>query len=160
MLHDWVSDFLFGPAISTTRHHKASFDYPDCMGLTDAHLDLVTELLEEWGLLRAPCIISEDGTALQMRVDITVKDKTILVFGLNGGSFCVTSVAEFLQTAEERSLATTLYAYTLVPLARGAPHIPLFAWCHNNSKLYFNGSLIQDVWRYLWQASAFLSLST
>jgi hypothetical protein len=107
--------------------------------------------------LECPCIISEDGTALQVRLDFQARDKgkEVHVFGLCGGSFTVDTMAEFKKAAQERKLASILYAYTLVPLARGAPAIPIFAFLHDNTNRTFTPELLEKIWRYLWQVSAY-----
>ena len=101
-------------------------------------------------------MISEDGTALQMRLDITYRKGKILVFGLSGGSFEVVSMAEFMRATRGpacRTLASSLYAYTLIPVAEGAPHIPFFAWCHDSTNATFSSKIAIQVWQYLWQVS-------
>ena len=131
---------------------QAAFAYPYCVGLTEAHIESVVCMLELWKLKGAPCMISEDGTALQMRIDITYRHNKILVFGLSGGSFEVTTMAEFLRSVGGvRSLASSLYAYTLIPLVHGAPHIPFFAWCHDSKNSTFSARIAIEVWQYLWQ---------
>ena len=153
MLHDWVSKLFHGPSASTTHRHTAQFDYPYMLGINDKFFDVVATLLDRWGLAKAPCIISEDGTALQMRLDITFRDGLIFVFGLSGGSFTVATVADLQAAAKERPLASILYAYSLVPLVRGSPHFPLFAFSHDNSNTTFTPKTARDIWKYMWQVS-------
>ena len=120
-------------------------------GLTDGHFNTVASLLRAWGLLEAPCLVSEDGTALQMRIDVLLRKNKILVFGLSGCSFEMMTLDDLKAAATKRRLASTLYAYTLVPLVRGAPHFPLFAWCHDNSAATFGTKIAMDIWQYIWQ---------
>lgn len=100
MVHQWVSDFLLGPALSTTRKIRQSFDYPMGIGWDQRFLTVIRTLVEAWGLLDAPCIISEDGTSLQHRIDVLTEGEDIHVFGLNGGSFIVS------QTSRQASAST------------------------------------------------------
>lgn len=157
MLHDWVSEFLCGPSLSTTHRFMRSGNLPDSLGLTDKHIDCAVTLLKQWGLLGAPCLLSEDGTALQVRLDAILRgnkdNKHIVLFGLNGGSVVITDVKQFKRVVMEKKVATILYAYTLVPLVRGAPHIPLFFWCHDSTRQTFDAARVLQVWKYLWQVS-------
>ena len=135
---------------------QAKYEYPYCVGLVDAHIKSVVGMLELWRLKGAPCMISEDGTALQMRLDITYRKGKILVFGLCGGSFEIVSTSEFVRATSGpvcRTLASSLYAYTLIPLVRGAPHIPFFAWCHDSTNKTFSTAIAIRVWQYIWQVS-------
>ncbi|KAK9822335.1 hypothetical protein WJX74_009162 [Apatococcus lobatus] len=151
MVHQWVSDFLLGPALSTTKKGRQAFDYPLGIGWDERFLAVIHMLVEAWGLLNAPCIISEDGTSLQHRLDVVSVREDIHIFGLNGGSIKVCSVEELIQAQGERGLATTLYVYTLVPLVAGAPHFPLYALTHDNSNGTFSGQQVLQEWQRLWQ---------
>ena len=73
------------------------------------------------------------------------------MYGLCGSSYTVHSDDEFSALVESRGLATTLYQYTLVPLVPGAPHIPLCAWCNDNSLASFTTDHVIRCWRYIWQ---------
>lgn len=153
MLTDYVSKVFKGPSPSTIRSFNASVPYPYLLGLHPAFFDNAASLIKAWGLIDAPFMLSEDGSALQMRIDITVRDSKIHVFGLCGGSFQVTTLAEFKEAVRKRPLASTLYAYTLVPLVEGAPHFPLFAIAHDNSSGTFGVELAWKIWQYCWQVS-------
>ena len=151
MIHDWVSQIFFGPNRRTTLRHKAAFDYPYILGISTQFFNVVIDLMTKWGLHDAPFIISEDGTALQMRIDITTHNKEVYVFGLGPCSFKVTSEREFWYTAQKRPLSSTLYVFTIVPLIKGAPKFPLFAFCHDNTKDTFDFELVEKIWCYIWQ---------
>lgn len=112
---------------------------------------MFVSLLRKWGLSEAPLLISEDGTALQIRCDVLVQGSKVLLFGLNGGSFVLGSLDEFKQRINEDRLATTMYVYTAVPLVQGAPHFPIFAFAHDGSAQTFDDKLVLQVWQYLWQ---------
>lgn len=138
---------------------QAGFEYPYCVGLMDEHIDGIVQMLELWKLKDAPFWISEDGTALQMRLDVTYRHGKILLFGLSGGSFEVASMEEFLRaTGGVRSLASSLYAYTLIPAVRGAPFIPFFAWCHDSTGETYSSVIAIRIWQYLWQVSIVTSI--
>ncbi|GAX86187.1 hypothetical protein CEUSTIGMA_g13600.t1 [Chlamydomonas eustigma] len=150
-MHDFVSKTFLGPAISTTRHIKAVTDYPCVLGLHPQFFTVAAKLINDWGLSDAPFVLSEDGSALQMRVDICSTGGDAHVFGFSGGSTIVRSVEEFKALARERTIASTLYSYTLVPLVDGAPSFPLFSFAHDNSSSTFSTQLAWDLWKYIWQ---------
>lgn len=156
MLHDWVSDIFHGPTAKTTRVHKQNFGYPSDIGFYPKMFDILAELLMRWGLQGVPCLMSEDGSALQTRIDIIERDGKVFVYGLSGGSFAIESVKQLRLAAAERPLGTTIYVYTLVPLARGAPHMPAFAFVHDNSSETFPSNLPARIWEYIWQVSMLL----
>lgn len=123
------------------------------MGTASAFIDVVEEVLTLFGIREAPFIIAEDGTALQMRVDIdfNVNKKEIYVFGLCGGSYTISSPGELRQLIATVGMATTLYVYTVVPIIHGAPHLPLFAFCHDSSANSFTWETVIRVWRFMYQ---------
>jgi hypothetical protein len=151
MLHNWVSDFFAGPALSTTRLFRSSAGLPDSLGLTPEHLDFAVDVLKRWDLLGAPCLLSEDGTALQIRLDAVLRGQQIVLFGINGGSVVISSLQQLKEVVKERKVASILYAYCIVPLVRGAPYIPLFLFCHDQTNATFNPTRVLQVWQYLWQ---------
>lgn len=144
-----------GPNVRTTQRFRAAFNYPSVLGMDAVFVDIVLDVLKQWGLDKAPFIISEDGTASQVRVDVTEnwEKRTCFVFGLCGGTYEVSSFREFQQLVRTVDWATTVYVYTLVPLVKGAPHIPLFAFCHNSSKSSFTAGSVLKNWQYIWQVS-------
>lgn len=147
----YVSELFMGPSIRTIKRHNAEFSYPLAIQVTPEFLTVVKRLLEKWGLLNAPLLVTEDATALQMRVDIAEEDGAVYVFGLNGCSFRVNSVREFTNTLKERGLASSLHVYAIVPLVAHAPHFPLFAFMHNNSKSFFSADIVRQMWQYMWK---------
>lgn len=149
----FISDVLFGPSLKVLQKKKQNFPSPDFLDISDENFKFAGHLLQKWGLRDAPCVISEDGTALQARVDIQATRGQVRVFGLCGGSFVVTSVEDLLQQLETRPLATIVYAYSLVPLIDGAPSIPLFAITHDNSNATFSTDYLLEVWKYVWKVS-------
>lgn len=153
MITSWVSKTFHGPSASTIRAYNANIDFPYILGLDSSFFDHAATLISEWELKDAPFMLSEDGSALQMRIDITVREGLVHVFGLSGCSFTVTTLEELRAAARTRPLASTLYAYTLVPLVEGAPHFPLFAFAHDNSNATSDTLLAWKIWRYIWQVT-------
>ncbi|GAX85104.1 hypothetical protein CEUSTIGMA_g12524.t1, partial [Chlamydomonas eustigma] len=151
MLHDFVSEMFCGPSSSSTRAFKAAVDYPFMLGLHQDYFKMAATIIKVWKLSDAPFLLSEDGSALQMRIDIAVVKGRAHVFGLCGNSFVVDTVQQFRDAARDLPVATTLYAYTLAPLIEGAPCIPLFAFGHDNSSSTFSTGLAKEIWKYIWQ---------
>ncbi|GAX86165.1 hypothetical protein CEUSTIGMA_g13578.t1 [Chlamydomonas eustigma] len=149
MLHDFVSEMFCGPSSSSTRAFKAAVDYPFMLGLHQDYFKMAATIIKVWKLSDAPFLLSEDGSALQMRIDIAAVKGRPHVFGLCGNSFVVDTVQQFRDAARDLPVATTLYAYTLVPLIEGAPCIPLFAFGHDNSSSTFSTGLAKEIWKYI-----------
>jgi len=121
MVHDWISDFLvrsvnvdalnagsqiqkndipvcscsqLGPDIRTSqRFRAATLNYPLVLGFNDDFFLIVKTILERWGLADCPFILSEDGTALQLRVSMLSNDtaQEVYLFGFNGTSYTVSA---------------------------------------------------------------------
>lgn len=94
MVHNWVSEFLLGPALSTTRLMRQQFEYPLGIGWSEKLLDVICGILKAWKLHEAPFLLSEDGTSLQHRLDIASEGDAVYLFGLNGGSIQVKLCAQ------------------------------------------------------------------
>jgi hypothetical protein len=141
--------------VRTTQRFRAELPYPCVMGMDSTFIDIAYDVLKQWGLDKVPIIISEDGTASQVRVDVAEnwEKRTCLVFGLCGGCYEVSTFQEFQRLVTCVEWGTTVYVFTLVPLIEGAPHFPLFAYCHNSSKSSFTASSVLKNWQYLWQVS-------
>ena len=154
-VHDWLSKLLLGPDVRTTQKARAAFDYPSGIGITRKHLDAVEKVLKEWNLLECPFILAEDATAQQCRGDVMSVKQHILLFGLNGPTVAILTKEEFdkLMSDNRVSYATLLYVYTLVPLVKGAPYLPLFAFSHDGSKRTFTPALVKVIWRWIIEAS-------
>ena len=86
-----------------------------------------------------------------MRVDLALRDDKIIVFGLCGASFSVTTIEELRDALSERDVGSILYAFSLVPMVKDAPNFPCFAYVHNGTKATFNSKIVHRVWRYCWQ---------
>ena len=145
-VHDWLSKLLMGPDVRTTQKLRSSFEYPSGLGITVEHLDAVVKVLKAWNLLDCPMILAEDATAQQCRADVMGVSNETLIFGFNGPILVVKTGAEFEKLVGDKkaSYATLLYVYTLVPLVRGAPYLPLFAFSHDGSKRTFTPALIKN----------------
>lgn len=155
LAHNYLSQLLLGPDIRTTKRAVERFEYPLKIGFADAFFRNIKDMLCRYGLKGCPLLVSEDGTALQIRVDIDYDAgaQQIFVFGLCGGSYMVTSVQQFKDLVRKRGLATIIYVYTIVPLVGGAPHIPLCAFLHDDSNHSFTTDTVLTCWRYIWQVS-------
>ena len=153
MLHDWVSQVFLGPNVRTTQRLRHSLEYPMGLGMSRAHLAVVVELMKKWGLLEAPFLISEDGTAQQIRADVMEVNGELLVYGFNGKTSSVRTAEEFnkMVSSDTLRMSTTLYVYPLVPLVQGAPWFLLFAISHDNSKHSFTPDMIKQIWSWIWQ---------
>ena len=113
------------------------------------------KVIEAWNLLSCPMILAEDATAQQCRADVMGVHKKTLTFGMNGPTITVHTAEEYqkLKADENASYATLLYVYTLVPLVKGAPYLPLFAFSHDGSSRTFTSALIKVIWQWTVQAS-------
>lgn len=113
-------------------------------------MDAIVEVLDAWGLSSCPFVLAEDATAQQCRADVLGVNETVLIFGLNGPTITVLTVEELNKLLADPALsyATLLYVYTLVPLVKGAPYLPLFAFSHDGSERTFTPALIRAVWQW------------
>ena len=154
-VHDWLSKLLLGPDVRTTQKARAAFDYPSTLGLSKEHMDAVIKVLEAWNLLSCPLLLGEDATAQQCRADVMGANQVTLIFGLNGPTVSVHSAEELQQLIADKtvSYATLLYVYTLVPLVKGAPYLPLFAFSHDGSARTFTPGLIRTIWQWTIEVS-------
>lgn len=148
---NYVADLLQGPSVSTIQRAFRKYlpNVKMVLGLDDMLIKHAADTLKDWKLGDAPCVISEDGTALQQRLDVMEVDGKVRVFGLSGGSFDVTSLEEVRRAIDERPVATTLYAYNLVPLVEGAPDMPLFMIA--TAKGTFTADIAEEVQQYVRQ---------
>ena len=156
-MHDWLSEILLGPDIRTTQKWWGQFEYPSTLGITKEHMDAVMKVIEAWNLLPCPIILAEDvdATAQQCRIDVMGVHEKTLIFGMNGPTVTVYTAEEYqkLKADENASYATLLYVYILVPLVKGAPYLPLFAFSHDGSSRTFTPALIKAIWQWIVQAS-------
>lgn len=154
-VHDWLSKLLLGPDVRTTQKARAEFEYPPTLGITAKHMDAIMRVLQAWKMVEIPLILAEDATAQHCRADVTSVHKDTLIFGLNGPTIVVQTGAEFekLVANKQASYATLLYVYTLVPLVKGAPYLPTFAFSHDGSSRTFTPELIKIIWQWIVQAS-------
>ena len=89
----------------------------------------------------------------QVRVDAALFDREVFLFGLNGPTVQCISVKQFQRLRAQLGHATILYVYTLVPAVPNAPHFPLLAILHNNTRKTFTLALILRMWQLLWQVN-------
>lgn len=150
-----------GPHVRTTQRKRAAIEYPPGLGISKKHLEPVIRVVEAWGLQYCPFIIAEDATAQQMRADVMSIDKHVYVFGLSGTTLVVQTLEEFKKAMDAGTLkyASNLYVHTLVPLVKGAPYLPLFAFSHDNSNDTFTSGLIKTIWQWIMEVGTTTTLS-
>jgi len=164
-VHNLVSQAFLGPHVSVSKKVRSAY-YAYEYGRVVAQIVHARVRLEQYGLMKkeggengtwksCPCLIGEDGSALVKRIDV-VKEKAngverVMAYGANGGPFEVESVEQMADKVREKQLATTLYAWVLIPIVEGAPHIPLMVECHNNAKEYITKDKVAENWEWLWR---------
>jgi hypothetical protein len=98
------------------------------MGLDKAVFKTAADLLELWGLEGVPCSLSEDGSAFQQRIDVTVMDQKVHVFGFSGNCFIITA----LQQLKKSVLAPTCHHHVCIhigPTCQGCILFPCMCLC-------------------------------
>ncbi len=88
-LTDWVSEIFFGPSVRTIQRIREESQLPLRLGTSLEHVDVAHKLLKDYGLKDVPFIVSEDGTAQQVRADIMQVNGELRVFGFNGETVTV-----------------------------------------------------------------------
>lgn len=153
MLHNWVSDIFLGPNIRTTQRVRSDMGYPMSLGTSKTFVDILVNILNRYGLRQAPFVISEEGSAQQIRADVMEANGFLQVSGFCGPSSTIQTAEEFNKVlhASTRTMATMLYVYTVASVVQGAPALPLFAISHDNSKHSFTPQLIRLIWTWFWQ---------
>ena len=66
MPHEFIAKTFCGPQLRSIQRRRAAFDYPKGLGWAPQLVQTIANLLQAWGLEGAPCIIAEDGAALQV----------------------------------------------------------------------------------------------
>lgn len=103
---------------------------------------------------QAPCVLSEDGTALQPRLEACPVNNKVMVYGLNNTAYECSSVEELDNLIATVGIGRTVYVYTLVPLVEYAPFIPLAVIVHDNSRVTFDERRVWGWWQALWRGCA------
>lgn len=68
--HNFLSKLLLGPDVRTTRRQRLGVDFEFKTGFVDSAFALAAKILDAYGLRGCPLLLAEDGTALQIRVDL------------------------------------------------------------------------------------------
>ena len=68
MAHDFIARAFYGPRQRSVQRRRAEFDYPLLLGWSTRFVAVIADLLRAWGLEGAPCVMAEDGTALQVSI--------------------------------------------------------------------------------------------
>jgi hypothetical protein len=111
------------------------------------------QIFERAGYKDIPCIVAEDSTALQAGVQPEVNGKKCYIYGFCGGAVEVSSVQELMDLAKKTAIGTSLYVYTLIPMALNAPTIVVGAVVHDSSNDTLSREVIERAWKQLHQAS-------
>ena len=154
-VHELVAGMFLGPSLGVSRKHRSTYMQYE-YGLVEAQVAHVKRRLVEYGIPYAPCLIGEDGSAIVRRLDTILRDGKVLVYGLCGGAHELTSKTveavqgELDEKVRANGHATTLYAWVLIPVVKGAPHIPLLIACHDNSKRWFDTDKVVEAWKWFW----------
>lgn len=152
-VHDLVALLLLGPALRSSKRERAKF-YHYCLGIDAAAFANAVKLLKVYGLFKVPCVLSEDGSALQPRLEALLIDGRVMVYGLNEKAYECTSAAELDALIAAVGIARTVYIFTLVPLVENAPHIPIAVIVHDNSRATFTERSVWHWWHVLWAGCA------
>jgi hypothetical protein len=146
-IHDLVSSNLLGPHWRTTQR-RFGFLVPDVyFHVTAGGFKYANSVLKAFGVADAPCIISEDGTALAKSLDVVVEGHNVFLYGVVGGRVQIHSVEEVRWHVIQKGLASTLYVYELVSTVQGGPHIPIAQFVNRNK---FTADDVINTWRLLW----------
>ena len=70
LAHQFLSKVLLGPDVTTTRRQRLQLEYDFKIGFHSAGFALAKSILDAYGLTGCPLLLVEDGTALQIRIDL------------------------------------------------------------------------------------------
>jgi hypothetical protein len=94
-VHNYVSGMLLGPSLSTTRRELRNARGDDLSIWDESRFKTGADILQDMGLADAPCILTEDSTALVPHADVCVrvealqngdKQHVVVMVGLVGGA--------------------------------------------------------------------------
>jgi hypothetical protein len=155
-IHDLVGTAVLGPSLSTTRRRLAKFKKGKMYEWSPDRFEEVNLVLDGLGLTGAPCMLVEDGTALEKHFDVVRRaDKVVFIGAASPSSFDFKSVADF-QAFRAKAIheppmpATIFYLYLLVPLVVGAPAIPVVVQLMDGKADTYNATSVSRAWRYAW----------
>jgi hypothetical protein len=156
-IHDFVSELLHGPSLSTTRSYLQWGKTGKLYEYGPDRFKLGATILNEMGLQDAPCLLVEDGTALITHFDVVQYKDRVVLFGASKGPLQFASAnqaREFITKGEPLRAATMFYLYLLVPLVDGAPAIPVAVLLQDGTKGTYTAESVISYWQQAWVALA------
>jgi hypothetical protein len=156
-IHDIVSNTMYGPSLATTRSFLRGFRTYQFYNWSVDRFMTAAHVLECLDLKDAPCILAEDGTALERHFDvITLKNSVVLLGAARCAMYSFLTMEDLASfanvNAQDAPLpASELYVYMLVPLVRGAPAIPVVAKLHDKTNSTMNADIVSSAWKDAWR---------
>ena len=84
LVHDFASQVLLGPHQRTTQRVRAAF-FQYGLGMEERHFQHAAQLLKDYGCSGVPCMVAEDASALQVRLEPIIEQcNQITIYDLNG----------------------------------------------------------------------------
>jgi hypothetical protein len=155
-IHDQVSAAVLGPHLSTTRRRIRKFKKGKIYEWSPDRFEEVETILMGLNLKHAPCMLTEDGTALEKHFDVVRRaDVVVLIGAAAQSSYEFKTTADF-EAFRERAIeqtplpATIFHLYLLVPLVRGAPAIPVVVQLMDGTTDTYNAASVTRAWKYVW----------
>lgn len=94
--HEFLSRLLLGPDVSTTRRQRMELLFEFMTGFIESAFVIAKQILHAYGLTGCPLLAAEDGTALQIRVDLDFNaEKREVIVGSESMCDCDCHVATF-----------------------------------------------------------------
>jgi hypothetical protein len=155
-IHEYVADLLQGPSIDTTRRYLRADNTGKLYEFGPERFKFGAKLLKEIGLIDAPCLLVEDGTALITHFDVVQKNEKVIMFGAASGPVEFSSSDEARAFIKEHLVApraaTMFYLYLLVPLVDCAPSIPVAVLLQDGTKDTYTTKTVIGNWQLAWNA--------
>ena len=135
-----VTRALYGPSTDTVkrwRHDAPRLRFGTSVAAIEHNLDVAVQILGDYNLLDGTLfILGEDGTSAKKRLDAQLEKVDgswrVCVYGLGCGALELDSIDHLHDNVLKHGLASTFYALSLIPLAEGAPAIPVAITANNN----------------------------
>jgi hypothetical protein len=155
-IHDQVSAAVLGPHVSTTRRLIRTLKKGKIYEWSPDRFEEVDTILTGLSLKHAPCMLVEDGTALEKHFDVVRRtNKVVLIGAASQSSYEFKTTTDFDAFLERAIVVTPLPAtifhlYLLVPLVHGAPAIPVVVQLMDGTTDTYNAASVARAWRYVW----------
>lgn len=98
-----VVQVLLGPSVRTIQRWRTDY-FNFGLGLTDAHFDHLADLLAAYKCRKVPCIVAEDASAAQPRLEAFLEQGTVKVVGMNGPVVEVWPLTVFKELQQQAGL--------------------------------------------------------